>query len=265
MPTYYFLVGIPGSGKSHFARRLAEEIVAVVVCPDEIRASYRVGSERAFEIAREQIKKNLKAGKDVVFDATNTIKKWRRENILAGNPFSSRVACCIFDTPLELCLERQRRRAARGEVDLPENIIRRMDEQLANNPPALEEGFDEIRVYAGIVMAMTSGPFAGRVRRLLPGQVSPKELLAAAVDHGWHWKIDYSYATLDEIFLWLRSDMVCRAVLAKQEGRSVYFEGRKYTDLQKWKDAVTSSGQMVEIDRDDETGYWIKGVDPDPE
>ena len=116
-----------------------------------------------------------------------------------------------------------------------------------------------------IFMMLTTGQLAGRMRRLLSELVDPMALLASAVQHGWHWKIDYSDATPQEIFLWLRSDMVCRAVLAKQEGRPVYFEGQEYVDFQEWKDAISSSGQMVAIDRDDETGFWVKGVGPDPD
>jgi predicted kinase len=261
MATYYFLVGIPGSGKSHLAKRLAEETGAVIVCPDEIRQSHRVRSERAFEIAREEIGKNLESGKDVIFDATNTIRKWRAQNIQAGKLSGVQVVAVLMNTPLELCLERQRRRAAQGEkIDLPESTIVRMADQLADNPPLLEEGFDEIRVFAGIIMTLTSG--VGRTRQLFLDQVDLMDMLSRCVRHGDHWSIDYSWATPEETFRWFRADMVCRAILAHQEGRPVYFEGREYADLQKWEDAVADSGQMVTIDRDDETGYWVVGVAP---
>jgi len=265
MPILYFLIGIPGSGKSHLAARIAAETGAVVICPDSIRVDRQVRSERAFEIARQEIGKNLKAGRDVIFDATNTIRKWRRKNILAGKLSGVRVVCCVMDTPLKLCLDRQRRRAAQGEkTALPEGVIRRMAEQLADNLPELSEGFDEIRVYAGIFVTMTSGQFAGETRQVFLDQVDPIDLLAAAVRHEWHWEVDYSWATPEEIFSFLRADMVCRAMLARQEGRPVYFEGREYADLQKWEDAVAGSGQMVTIDRDDEFGFWVKGVGPEP-
>jgi predicted kinase len=262
---YYFLIGIPGSGKSHLAKRLAEETGAIIVCPDDIRISHRVRSERAFEVAREEIALNLQSGRDVIFDATNTIRKWRGQNILAGKQTGVRVACCVMDTPLEWCLERQRRRVAQGEkVDLPENVIRRMANQLVDNPPELSEGFDEIRIFRGIFVSMTSGKFIGETRQVFSDQIDPMDLLAACIRHGDHWDIDYSWATPTEQFQWFRADMVCRAILAHQEGRPVHFDGREYSDLQKWGDAIVDSGQVVIIDRDDETGYWVKAVDPEP-
>jgi len=265
MSTFWFLIGVPGSGKSRFAAQLAAETSAVIVCPDNIRVSHRARSERAFEIAREEIKNNLKVGRDVVFDATNTIRKWRRDNILAGKLPGVRVVAAVLDTPLEWCLERQRRRAAQGKkTDLPESTIIRMASQLADNQPELSEGFDEIRYYRGIFITMTSGKFAGQTRQVFSDQVDPIDLLAGAVQQGWHWEINYSWATPEEIFFFLRADMVCRAVLAKKEGRPVYFEGREYSDLEEWEDAISSSGQMVTIDRDNELGFWVKGVGPEP-
>jgi predicted kinase len=144
MATYYFLIGIPGSGKSTWARELAARTGAVVICPDDIRVNHRIGSERAFEIAREEIAVKLQSGRDVIFDATNTIRKWREKNILAGRTFATRVVAVVFETPLELCLDRQRQRVAQGGLEL-ENAIIRMADQLKNNPLLLEEGFDEIR------------------------------------------------------------------------------------------------------------------------
>ena len=265
MSTFYLLVGVPGSGKSRLATQLALETGAVIVCPDDIRTRRRVRSERAFEIAREEISKNIRAGCNVIFDATNTIRKWRRENILAGKPYASQVVCCVIDTPLELCLNRQRWRAAQGEkVNLPESTIVRMYDQLTDNPPSLVEGFDEIRIYAGIVIKMMSGPYLGQTRRVFLDMADPIDLISSCVFHGWHWEIDYSLATPEEKFFWLRADLVYRAVLAKQESRPICFEGREYPDFKEWRDAVSSSGQMVIIDRDDETGYWVKGIGPKP-
>lgn len=274
MATYYVFVGIPGSGKSHLAAQLAAATGAIIVCPDEIRQSHRVRSERAFEIAREEIATNLMAGRDVILDATNTLRKWRQANIMAGKEQAERVVAVLMATPLELCLDRQSRRAAQpctilyraqGEKEsLPNGVIRRMAEQLADNPPLLEEGFDEILVFSGIVMTLTSGELAGRSRQLFLDQVDPMDMLSSCVQHGDHWNIDYSSATPEEQFQWLRADLVCRAILAQQEGRPVFFEGQEFADLQAWEDTIADSGQMVTIDRDDETGYWVVGVGPEP-
>ena len=107
MANFYFLVGISGSGKSTWASKKAEESNALIVCPDDIRERHRVRSDKAFIIAREQIGKGLKSGKDVIFDATNTIRKWRQDNILSGKKWADKVICVVFDLPLDLCVLRK--------------------------------------------------------------------------------------------------------------------------------------------------------------
>lgn len=142
MSTYYFMVGIPGSGKSTYAVNLGCRIV----CPDDIREDYGVDSPEAFAIARQQIKSALEAGEDVVFDATNTLRSYRAEMISAGKQVASKTVCIWLDIPLEVCIARHLERVKRGIcVTLPVSVIERMASQLAANPPDVAEGFDEIR------------------------------------------------------------------------------------------------------------------------
>jgi predicted kinase len=144
MSTYYFMVGIPGSGKSTSAAKFG----CKVVCPDTIRQTHRVGSPEAFAMARQQIKSALEAGEDVVFDATNTLRVHRVEMINAGKPYADRVVCVWMDTPLEVCISRHLERMRRGiRVTLPVPVIERIANQLADNPPDSSEGFDEIKRY----------------------------------------------------------------------------------------------------------------------
>ena len=79
--TLYTLVGLPASGKSTFS---ASRKDCVVVCPDTIRKTV-LGNETdqkngglIFAIAWKQINKALLQGKDVIFDATNCQKKYRK-------------------------------------------------------------------------------------------------------------------------------------------------------------------------------------------
>ena len=137
---------------------------------------------------------------------------------------------------------------------------------LADDQLSLPEACDEwVLVFArikkiGVAVRMTSGPYAGKTRYVVSDQVDPMDLLSSAVRHGWHWEINYSGATFEETFAWLRADIICRAVLASQEGRPVHFDGREYDDLQEWEDTISSSGQNISIDRDDKHGFWVKSV-----
>lgn len=143
MPTFYVMMGIPGSGKSTYA----ESLGCWIVSPDIIRETHLVSSPEAFEIARREVAALLQDGHDVVFDATNTIRQWRAENIAAGKPYADKVVCILMDTPLEVCIARHHARMVQGiRTTLPDEVIVRMQKQLSENPPDLSEGFDEIRI-----------------------------------------------------------------------------------------------------------------------
>ncbi len=145
MPTYYFMIGIPGSGKSTCAEMLASG-GAVIVSPDAYRERYRRKSDaEIFAAARAEVALHLKAGRDVVFDATNTIRLHRTENIFAGKPYAERTIAVVMQTPLEECLRRHHERVSRGvRVTLSDETIARMQRQLESNPPDSMEGFDTI-------------------------------------------------------------------------------------------------------------------------
>lgn len=73
-PTFYMMVGVPGSGKSTYARQIPD---ATVLSSDDIRAE--IGADggdkkmhkQVFTILHERVKEALSAGNDVVYDATN--------------------------------------------------------------------------------------------------------------------------------------------------------------------------------------------------
>lgn len=145
MGTYYFMIGIPGSGKSGLAEALAVSQGCQVVCPDTIRDAHCVGSPESFAIAYREIGALLREGKNVVFDATNTIRRHRAEMIAAGKPYADEVVCIWMDTPLEVCIARHHERVRQGiRTTLPDEVIVRMSKQLEADPPDPSEGFDEI-------------------------------------------------------------------------------------------------------------------------
>lgn len=79
------LIGLPGSGKSHFARLLAARLGAVVVASDQLRRrlfvapSYVREETRAlFAVAHAMARRLLAEGHTVLFDATNLRELDRR-------------------------------------------------------------------------------------------------------------------------------------------------------------------------------------------
>lgn len=145
MSVYYFMIGIPGSGKSGLAEALAVSQGCRVVCPDTIREAHCVGFPEAFAIAYREIGALLREGENVVFNATNTIRRHRAEMIAAGKPYADKVVCIWMDTPLDVCLARHHEQMEHGvRTTLLDEVIVRMSKQLAADPPDPSEGFDEI-------------------------------------------------------------------------------------------------------------------------
>lgn len=147
IPVFTMLVGLPGSGKSTYAKKLTEETNAVYLNPDTIRKEM-TGSEECFDKDKEVFeyitkaaKEHLKAGKDVVYDATNRSSKKRTAflNGLAGIPCKKR--CVLIATPYAVCLNNNQAR----ERHVPEKVIEEMYRSITI--PYFFEGWDDIFIH----------------------------------------------------------------------------------------------------------------------
>lgn len=143
----YILIGIPGSGKTTFAKKYLNKINTVLVSTDEIRkkltGTYSFSTktnERVFTTAKRIINDSLLNGFDVIFDATNTKKEYRKDFIKIAQDTNSDAIAFIFNTPLSICLKRNSARITEKRV--PDDIIIKMANSNLN--VGNNEGFSEI-------------------------------------------------------------------------------------------------------------------------
>lgn len=126
----HITVGIVGSGKSTFVKKLQADTGATVVCPDDIRGELCGGnvadqSKNGLiftKIVPERIKAGLKAG-DVIYDATNYNRKNRRDVCIMAKTLGATVIAHVLNTPFDEC---RRRNAARSERVVPDFVLDRM-------------------------------------------------------------------------------------------------------------------------------------------
>ncbi len=139
-------IGLPGSGKSTILRPMAADLGAVYICPDDIRAEVTGDpadqSQNAvvWRLAYERLERALETVGSAIFDATNAKAADRRELVAFCRAHADRVEGIWFDTPLMVCLKRNR---ARTRV-VPDVAVGRMYNQLKAEPPTLAEGFDSL-------------------------------------------------------------------------------------------------------------------------
>lgn len=144
----YMLIGIPGCGKTTFAKKYLTKTNTIIISTDEIRkeltGTYSFSNktnEKVFNTAKRRIKSALLNGLNVVFDATNTQKIYRQNFIKVAQDTKSDVVAIIFKTPLSICLERNSKRNLERRV--PDNVIINMstfNTNIDNN-----EGFSKIK------------------------------------------------------------------------------------------------------------------------
>ena len=145
MPTLYVMCGIPASGKSRYAKLLAEEIDGVVVSSDGIRAEW-YGSEeiqgdpnKIFREVELRCKNALGAGRFVIMDATNMNAK-KRTNFLKRMPECKKV-CVVMAVPFDVCVKRDEERSRHVGPAVMEKM--RKNFQM----PYYNEGWDHIEVF----------------------------------------------------------------------------------------------------------------------
>lgn len=120
-------VGVPGSGKTTFARLLAAEIDAVTLNSDAIRLSMwgsreaifamhtdpterKYGNQLTFGAMDYAAKQILKSGRSVIYDANANGLEERNKNRRIAELFNATTIVVRFQTPPELAIERMTKR-----------------------------------------------------------------------------------------------------------------------------------------------------------
>lgn len=130
MPTLFIYCGIPGSGKSYYAKNTQSDIS--YVSRDEIRFGIVAEDEEyfskehvVFKLFSTSIAKVLQNGNNVIADATHISKASRAKLIRAIDTYFSdyEIVFVVFDIPFDVCCERNAARTGRARV--PDEVMRR--------------------------------------------------------------------------------------------------------------------------------------------
>jgi predicted kinase len=146
-------IGLPGAGKStYFARKgivpLSSDLIRKLLYDN---AADQRHPEWVFAMLRDLLRHRLAAGAQTTYiDATSLTRFFRRPFLQIAREFGCAAEALYFDVPLEVCLERNRKREnlpagrARDARVVPEDVLRRMARRV--EPPTPEEGFSRIVV-----------------------------------------------------------------------------------------------------------------------
>ena len=141
----YLLVGVPGSGKSTLAKRLARSKNALVLSTDTIRtllygSPMVQGSWTDVErVLHNLLLKCVSQNKSVIIDATHTLKAHRKTLLTLSKQIN--WTCIYLKTDLDTCHKRNLKRSR----TVPKTVIDNMYQNLLNEPPTLNEGFNHIK------------------------------------------------------------------------------------------------------------------------
>jgi predicted kinase len=136
-------IGLPGSGKTTWFKRrgvtpLSSDMLRTILFDDITEQRYQ---GLVFSTLRSLLRARLIARMPWNYvDATNLSPHERRQWIKMAKSFGYEVQAVFFDVPLEVCLERNRKR----DRPVSDDVMQKMAERL--KPPAFDEGFSKITV-----------------------------------------------------------------------------------------------------------------------
>lgn len=122
------LIGIPGSGKTTYARYLEKYNGYVRLSQDEmIRIPNRLGlTQRIFQAITESVK----SGKNVVIDGTYIEKSKRKELVSFCENLNAEIVFCVFSANVKDCIKHNETK--QEETKPTDDVIREMKERLEN-------------------------------------------------------------------------------------------------------------------------------------
>ncbi|WP_067827106.1 polynucleotide kinase-phosphatase, partial [Actinomadura kijaniata] len=145
------LVGVSGSGKSHFARRhfaptqvVSSDYCRAVVADDENDQS---ATGDAFDLLHHIVRTRLRRGLLTVVDATNVQPRSRQALVRIAKEHDVLSAAIVLDVPEHVAAERTR---ARPDRDLPDHVIPRQRRELRRGMRELHREFKRVHVLEGV-------------------------------------------------------------------------------------------------------------------
>lgn len=141
-------VGIPGSGKTTWAKKFCQDGKFVRISPDDIRG--RVGSSisdmtheyAVWKIVEAELYRLLDSGQNVVFDATNVKGKNRKMPVRIAKELGAEIHYAIFECSPEVAKERIRK-DLEEKVDrsnVPDHVVDTMYENYRESLETIKKG-----------------------------------------------------------------------------------------------------------------------------
>lgn len=144
--TLYIAVGLPGSGKSTYAKNFIKDKDIEYLSSDELRAVYGKSEEDqtvtplVFGHIKRKVDEFLKDGKNVLVDATSVNRRERSDYINTAKKYGAKVVAIVFKMDRQGLIDRNKKRGEQGGRVVPDWVI---DKMLAKfEEPSYSEGID---------------------------------------------------------------------------------------------------------------------------
>ena len=144
--TLYIAVGLPGSGKSTYAKNFIKDKDIEYLSSDSLRAVYGKSEEDqtvtplVFGHIKRKVDEFLKDGKNVLVDATSVNRSERSDYINSAKKYGAKVVAIVFKMDRQGLIDRNKKRGEQGGRVVPDWVI---DKMLAKfEEPSYSEGID---------------------------------------------------------------------------------------------------------------------------
>lgn len=134
MNTIHLMVGIQGSGKTTFSKKLSEELGIKIISTDEVRKQNpNIKEEMVWPLAYDMCANEIKSNKDVIFDATSITPKVRKRlyDNIRERTNNFQIGCYFFKVDVKVCKSRvAKRNNIEGEINLPLEVVEKFNNSL---------------------------------------------------------------------------------------------------------------------------------------